>query len=195
MDYSSARTQVDSRRLMDDVDARVRSAVKRHLSLVWRILRRAGLSSSDADDASQDVFWVLSRRHHDVPERSERAFLVSTALRVASDRRRSKWNRSVLVPLDEELQGAAAAPDDQADARRGLARLDSALAKLDEAERAVLVLMDVEEFSKSEAALALGIPEGTAASRLRRARAALQAALELEAGPSRRADEVESEES
>jgi RNA polymerase sigma-70 factor (ECF subfamily) len=165
---------------MDEVDARVRSAVTRHLGLVWRILRRAGLSPSDADDASQDVFWVLSRRHRDVPERSERAFLVSTALRVASDRRRSKWNRSVLVPLDDEMVGGAASPDDQADARRGLERIDRALSTLDEAERNVLLLMDVEEFSKSEAASALGIPEGTAASRLRRARAALQLALETE---------------
>jgi RNA polymerase sigma-70 factor, ECF subfamily len=165
---------------MEDLDARVRSAVKRHLNLVWRILRRAGLSPSDADDASQDVFWVLSRRHLDVPEKSERAFLVSTALRVASDRRRSKWNRSVMVPLDDELEGGSSAPDEQADARRNLARLDRALSTLEEAERAVLLLMDVEEFSKSEAAACLGIPEGTAASRLRRARAALQAALETE---------------
>jgi RNA polymerase sigma-70 factor (ECF subfamily) len=163
---------------MDDVDARVRSAVTRHLGLVWRVLRRAGLSAADADEASQDVFWVLARRHSDVPERSERAFLVSTALRVASDRRRSKWNRSVLVPLDEAMVASASAPDALADARRGLERLDRALRRLDEPERAVLVLMDIEQFSKSEAAKALGIPEGTAASRLKRARAALMVALE-----------------
>jgi RNA polymerase sigma-70 factor (ECF subfamily) len=163
---------------MDDVDVRVRSAVARHLSLVWRVLRRSGLNPADADEASQDVFWVLARRHADVPEKSERAFLVATALRVASDRRRSKWNRSVLVPLDEDLSSGIASPDAQADARRGLERLDRALAHLDEPERTVLVLMDIEEFSKSEAAKALGIPEGTAASRLKRARAALQLALE-----------------
>jgi RNA polymerase sigma-70 factor (ECF subfamily) len=165
---------------MADVDVRVRAAVTRHLSLVWRILRRAGLSPSDADDASQDVFWVLSRRHSDVPERSERAFLVSTALRVASDRRRSKWSRSAWVQLDDEMTAGASAPDEQADARRNLERLDRAIGTLDDAEREVLLLMDVEEFSKSEAAQALGIPEGTAASRLRRARAALQAALDME---------------
>jgi RNA polymerase sigma-70 factor (ECF subfamily) len=104
---------------MDDVDTRVRSAVTRHLGLVWRVLRRSGLSPSDADDASQDVFLVLARRHADVPERSERAFLVSTALRVASDRRRSRYSRTVLVPLDEGMASVAAAPDAQADARRG----------------------------------------------------------------------------
>lgn len=177
MGFAPAGAEVHSVQLMDDVDARVRTAVSRHLGLVWRVLRRSGLSAADADDASQDVFWVLARRHADVPERSERAFLVSTALRVASDRRRSKWHRSVLVPLDEAMPGSAAAPDAQADARRGLERLDRALSQLDEPERSVLLLMDIEQFSKSEAAKALGIPEGTAASRLKRARALLLEAL------------------
>jgi len=180
MGYSPGAAEVHSVRLMDDVDARVRSAVKRHLGLVWRVLRRSGLSASDADDASQDVFWVLARRHADVPERSERAFLVSTALRVASDRRRSRYNRTQLVPLDEGMAGAASLPDARADARRQLERLDRAMAQLDESERSVLVLMDIEQFSKSEAAKALGIPEGTCASRLKRARAALLLALSNE---------------
>lgn len=164
---------------MDDVDTRVRAAVARYLGLVWRVLRRAGMSPADADDGSQDVFWVLARRHRDVPERSERAFLVSTALRVASDRRRSKWHRSSWSTLDESMEGAEVRPDEQADARRQLARLDEALQTLNDAERQVFVLMDVEEFSKSEAADALGIPEGTVASRLRRARLALNEALGL----------------
>ena len=62
--------------------------MQRHLELVWRMLRRMGLSPPDADEAAQDVFWVLARRLDDVPVRAEKSFLVSTALRVASDRRR-----------------------------------------------------------------------------------------------------------
>jgi RNA polymerase sigma-70 factor, ECF subfamily len=176
MDYSATSVEAPAR-LMDDVDNRVRSAVARHLGVVWRVLRRAGLNAADADDATQDVFWVLARRHEDVPERSERAFLVATAMRVASDRRRSKWQRSVVEPIDEALRGTAPEPDEQADARRQLNLLDRALDLVDEAERRVFLLMDVEEFSKREAAEALGIPEGTVASRLRRARVSLREAL------------------
>lgn len=163
---------------MSIVDQRVRSAIAAHLGLVWRVLRRAGLTEADSDDGAQDVFWVLTRRIADVPEHSERAFLVSTALRVASDRRRSKWNRSVVEPLDEAMEAQASAPDEQADAKRQLRLLDQALRTLDDAERSAFVLMDVEAFTKREAAEALGIPEGTVASRLRRARASVQAALQ-----------------
>lgn len=184
VDYSAPAAE--ARKLsMDDVDQRVRDAVARHLGLVWRVLRRAGLNAADADDASQDVFWVLVRRHRDVPERSERAFLVATAMRVASDRRRSKWYRTSTEQLDEAMSSSTAAPDEHADARRRLAALDVALTTLDDAERSVLVLMDIEEFTKRETAQALGIPEGTVASRLRRARLSLKEALLIDPGSER----------
>lgn len=159
-------------------DARLRAAVGDHLGLVWRVLRRTGLAAADAEDASQDVFWVLAQRLADVPERAQRSFLVSTALRVASDRKQSKWHRSVSAGLDVETRvSEAPLPDEAVEIRRASALLDEALATLDELERSVFVLAELEQMTRVEVAEVLGIPEGTVASRLRRAREALESAV------------------
>ncbi len=116
-------------------DPRCAPAVANHVALVWRVLRRTGLGPADAEDASQDVFWVLAQRFDDVPERAQRSFLVSTALRVASDRKLSKWHRSVTAGLDVEARVSdAPLPDEALELRRASALLDEALATLEEVE-------------------------------------------------------------
>lgn len=163
---------------MPSADPRLRAAVANHIALVWRVLRRTGLGAADAEDASQDVFWVLAQRFEDVPERAQRSFLVSTALRVASDRKHSKWHRSVSAGLDVEARVSdAPLPDEALDIRRAGALLDEALATLDELERSVFVLAELEQMTRVEVAAVLGVPEGTVASRLKRARASLEIAL------------------
>lgn len=156
--------------------ARVRNAVQRHLGLVWRVARRAGLGPQDAEDASQQAFLILSQRLHAVPPRAEASFLVSIVLRVASDLRNLKWNTCVERGLDVETQAASAAPLDEAlDRRRAHTLLLEMLDRLDEPERLAFVLVEIEQMSRSEAARSLRIPEGTVASRLRKARALLEA--------------------
>jgi RNA polymerase sigma-70 factor (ECF subfamily) len=159
-------------------DERLRAAVSAHLALVWRVLRRGGLGPADAEDASQDVFWVLAQRLGSVPERAQRSFLVSTALRVASDRRQSKWRRSVTGGLDSEACASEAPlPDEALDRRRAEALLDQALDTLEAPDRAVFILAELEQMTRAEVAQALEIPEGTVASRLRRARESFQVAV------------------
>ena len=161
---------------MPGADSRLRAAVNNHVALVWRVLRRTGLGPADAEDASQDVFWILAQRFDDVPERAQRSFLVSTALRVASDRKLSKWHRSVSAGLDVEARVSdAPLPDEALDIRRASALLDRALATLEEFERSVFVLAELEQMTRAEVAEVLGIPEGTVASRLKRARHSLEA--------------------
>jgi RNA polymerase sigma-70 factor (ECF subfamily) len=55
--------------------------------------------------------------------------------------------------------------------------MQQALAALSEADREVLLLVAWEDLSPAEAAYALGIPQGTARSRLHRARVALRPTL------------------
>jgi RNA polymerase sigma-70 factor (ECF subfamily) len=158
--------------------SRLRGAVGRHLALVWRVLRRAGLGPADAEDASQDVFWVLAQRIDDVPEKAERSFLVSTALRVALDCKRLKWHRSVQVSTDLETNpDHGPSPDRALELKRARGLLDEALASLSEAERAIFILAELEQMTRSEISEALRIPEGTVASRLARARQAFESAL------------------
>ncbi|MGC4069069.1 MAG: sigma-70 family RNA polymerase sigma factor [Polyangiaceae bacterium] len=157
----------------------MRAVVHRHMSLVWRVLRRSGLPSADADEVAQDVFWVFAQRAAEVPEYAERSFLVSVALRVASDRRRSKWNRRSTEPLEPESYPSHELLPDEALARdRNRALLDEALESLDTPHREVFVLFEIEQMTREEVAEVLGIPPGTVASRLRKAREEFRAAAE-----------------
>jgi len=162
-----------------DGDRRVRVAVGRYMPFLWRILRRSGLHPADSDEVAQDAFWVFAQRLSDVPEVAERAFLVSVAMRLASDRRRSKWNRRINEPFNPDTHATDALLPDEALARsRKRLLLDKALEALDEPHRAVFVLFELEQMTREEVAEALGIPPGTVASRIRRAREEFHAAAE-----------------
>jgi RNA polymerase sigma-70 factor, ECF subfamily len=159
-------------------NARIRGAVEHHLGLVWRVARRAGLGPEDAEDAAQHAFLILSQRLSDVPPRAEASFLVATVLRLAVDVRRLKWNRCVDGRLDPDEQVASSLPpDEEVDRRRALELLSAELEALDENERLPFILVEIEQLSRAEAAKILSIPEGTVASRLRKARASLEQAF------------------
>ncbi len=125
-------------------EARLRACVREHLGLVWRMLRRQGLGGADADDAAQRVFLVLSRRMHDVEPGRERAFLLRTAVHVASETRRAaRRRREVDDPAPELREAAAARPDAALERRQALERLDAILAGMEEPLRAVFVLYEI----------------------------------------------------
>ena len=78
----------------------------------------------------------------------------------------------------EELrESATGGASDPAEDVAGRLDLEAALAALPADERAVVLLVDAAGLSYAEAANALGVREGTVASRLHRARGALRAAL------------------
>jgi RNA polymerase sigma-70 factor (ECF subfamily) len=156
-------------------NARIRRAVERHLGLLWRVARRAGLGPEDAEDAAQNALLILSQRLGAVPPRAEASFLVSTVLRLAVDLRKRKWNTAVDGGADPDDEAAPSlAPDEEVDRRRALALLHTELEALDEDERLPFVLVEIEQLSRAEAAKILQVPEGTVASRLRKTRASLE---------------------
>ena len=69
------------------------------------------------------------------------------------------------------------APDETIERRQARQLLERALAELDDGKREVFVLHDLDETPIPEVARALAIPEGTAYTRLRAARAELTAAV------------------
>ena len=161
---------------------RLKQLYAEHHAVVWRVLRRSGLGAAQADDAAQQVFLVALKRLGDLIAGKERAFLCAAALVVARKVRLSR-NREDLVELVPE-QESSSRPDEQAEHRRNVRRLDAILSRLPDELRAIYVLQEIEGLSKREAALALAIPEGTAATRLRRAREKFDELLsaELERG-------------
>jgi len=151
--------------------ARLGAALSEHYALVWRSLRRFGVAESTVDDSAQHVFLTLAERLEDVDRGSERAFLIAVAVRVAANARRLV-ERSREVPLDD-LEGvleAGLTPEELLVQKQRRLVLDEALATLSLDQRVVFVLFELEGFSLPEIAESVGIPLGTATSRLRRAR-------------------------
>jgi RNA polymerase sigma-70 factor (ECF subfamily) len=145
--------------------------VRREFSFIWRLLRRLGLPAADADDATQQVFLVASRRIDAIKAGSERAFLFGTALRVASRMRKQNAQQvHVDISLVELHQDPGPHPDELAERGRARALLDEILASWAEDLRVTFVLYEVEELTMAEIAALLELPMGTVASRLRRAR-------------------------
>lgn len=154
------------------------SFVDRHLGFVWRVLRRLGLSSADADDATQQVFLVAARKGVR-RERTERAFLCVTAVKVAANARRSLKRRREVFPDSLDREGSPAAdPERHLELARARALLDELLQQLPPEQGRVLVLSQVEQMSLPAIAELEGIPVGTATSRLRLARRAFRELLQ-----------------
>jgi RNA polymerase sigma-70 factor (ECF subfamily) len=170
----TAPAGIDPRRLFDS-----------HLAFVWRNLRRLGVPESLVEDAAQDVFLVVHRRWDTwAPERSTvETWLFGIVLRVARNYRRAQQRRLawLLPSVDRKtIQEAPTLADGPAEilAQREAARLlERALDALDEAKRAIFLLVDAEQLSVPQAASALGINTNTAYWRLGKARRAFRRVL------------------
>jgi RNA polymerase sigma-70 factor (ECF subfamily) len=150
--------------------------VQRHEVAVHGFLaRRAGRQA--ADDLLGEV-WVrafAARGGYDPGHDDARPWLYGIARNVL----RAHWR----ARRDTDQQ-AAAEPvdpwgdvDDRLDSAAQARTLVSALRALPPAERDVLLLVAWEQLTPAEAAVVLGVPPGTARSRLHRARAALRPVL------------------
>jgi len=146
--------------------------VEQHADFVWRSLRRMGVTETQADDATQEVFIVTSQKLERVEPGRERAFLYGVAMNVAAHARRSRARSREVSETEETLAAVDKAPNPEmrlADAQ-ARALLDRVLETLPDELRAVFVLFELEEMPTAEIAALLEIPSGTVASRLRRAR-------------------------
>jgi RNA polymerase sigma-70 factor (ECF subfamily) len=160
-----------------DRDARITAIVRENHDFIWRLLRRLGLPQASADDATQQVFCIAARRVEDIAHGSERSFLFGTAVRVAADYRRSAKHRERPDQHMADRADLGPSPEDLADQRRARAVLDEVLGTMSIELRTVLVLFELEQMTKNEVAELLGIPPGTAASRLRLAREEFKACV------------------
>jgi RNA polymerase sigma-70 factor (ECF subfamily) len=168
------------------LDARERIRfVEEHFAYVWRVLRRMGLSPADADDVSQETFLVGLRKKDQIEEGRERAFLYRCALNQLAQFRASRSRKHEELQPDV-VDPQAASAEDLLDRKQAQNVLDLLLSRLSDEQRAVFVLYEIEELTLGEIAGLLGIPSGTVASRLRLARARVQAEVRPEfLGPSK----------
>ena len=132
---------------------------------------------SNADDLVQDCLERAVSRWSQRRDGDVRAWLFAILHNLAIDqfRRSAAQARHVSIDeTDEDHFGEAAVQEQKLMHRDVLNKL----ARLPEDQRAVLLLVAVEDLSYSDAAKVLGIPVGTVMSRLSRARERLQQLIE-----------------
>src|SRR5207249_2619573 len=143
--------------------------VRRHASMVWGVCCRL-LNHHDAEDAFQATFLVLVRKAADVPRQAVANWLYGvarqTAVRLRATAAKRGRRETQVVNMPEPTVAEVRDADLQFE-------LDEELSRLPDHYRGVIVLCDLEGMTRREAARQLGIPEGSVASRLTRARVML----------------------
>ena len=151
-----------------------------HAPFVARFVAKLGIAHGDIEDVVQEVFLTVHRMGGFEPGRaSATTWLAEIAVRIASTRRRSA-GRNRLVTDEDVLRAAVSqgrSPHEMAELRAELEQVARALDSLDLDQRAVFILFELEELTVVEIAAILGIPSGTASSRLRRGREMFQQAV------------------
>jgi len=153
---------------------------EQHADFVFRNLRRLGVPSADLADAMQEVFLTVHRALPEFEGRSSLATWLFTICRSVARDRRQRAHRRYEVADAARIEREPAPFADLAasvEQREKLALLEQLLETLDEEQRLVFVLFELESMTGNEIAQALDIPLGTVFSRLRLARAAFRAAL------------------
>ncbi|MFD7288497.1 RNA polymerase sigma factor [Streptomyces sp. NPDC059863] len=151
--------------------------VARHSTALHGYLARRAPQA--ADDLLAEV-WLqayTARGTYDSGRGAVRTWLFGVARNVlaAHWRRHSQDRRR--FPVDEEINDPWHAVDRRLDAVAVAPVIRRTLAQLPHVERELLLLVAWEQLTPAEAASVVGIPAGTARSRLHRARTRLRAAL------------------
>ncbi len=157
-------TETPPRALEGDHAARLARLIRKQFAFVWRLLRRIGITESEADAAAQEVFAAVGQRIGDIRPGSERSFLVSTTLHVAGRTRRNREEQA--APLSDNAL-ALEDLDPQQQAREVLGAL---LEQMPLELRLVFVLREIEQLEDAEIADVVGIPASTVVTRLSEAR-------------------------
>lgn len=152
-------------------DVHAADFARSYVEFAWRVARRLGLEPADAEDVAQRAMLVLARRGEAVAEGSERAFVFRTVSNLVSKVYRTR-RRKPEEPEEAagELVDLEHDPEALLEQRRAREALDAILQTLSDDLRAAFVLFEIEGLTQPEIALALDVPLGTVASRLRRAR-------------------------
>jgi len=145
---------------------------------VPRLRRYARALTGDrnsADDLVQDTLERALSRFHLWREGSDlRAWLFTIMHNIYVNQIRSRIRRQHEALETEPAAEAVRAPEPD---WLELRDLEAALARLPEEQRAVVLLVGLEQFTYEETARVLGVPTGTVMSRLSRARERLRLML------------------
>lgn len=150
-----------------------------YFGFVWRTAHRLGTPESNLDDVVQETFVIAYRRLPDFEGRSSlKTWLYGIVFNVVRAHRRelAAGNPPAVSgephPDPDGLPDESDGPHEHAAKREAARLVDQFLQTLNEDQRDVFVLSELEQLSAPELATVLGAPLNTIYSRLRLARAA-----------------------
>ena len=142
-----------------------------HAEFLWRTIRGLGASAADAEDLTHDVFLVAYRKSGAFEGRSSvRTWLCGIAVGLVRNHSRKNLRRQPDAPSSP----AAVSGSERSEAADLVSRC---LQDLDEQQRLLIVLADLEQMTALEIAEVLGHNINTIYARLRVAREAFEASL------------------
>jgi RNA polymerase sigma-70 factor (ECF subfamily) len=147
---------------------------------VSRWVRAMGGPRSDSEDLAQEIFVIVHRRLHDFDGQNLAGWLYQIARHRVRDFRRLLWVRQTFFrsePLSDRVVTLGASPADMAETYQKRDKLELLLNKLNESERAALVLFEIDGYSGEEIAHIQGVPINTVWARIHTARKKLRTFL------------------
>lgn len=175
-------------RLKQRDEAAFNAVVRLYQERVFRLLLRMLGDREEAEDVAQEVFITVFKSIDGFRGESKfSTWLYRVATNHSKNRikyldRRARGKRKELDELSEHdalesatmnSSGQIARPDEQAEANQMEIIVRAAIMELDDDQRMLVIMRDVENMSYDEIQSETGLPEGTVKSRLHRARLSL----------------------
>lgn len=143
---------------------------REHAGFVWRSLRRFGVPDHALEDLVHDTFMIARRRLPELDGRgAPTSWLFVIARNVAANSRRATI-RSETRAVHAPVAAAPLDPDVALERKQALATVAAFLGELDDDQREVFELVDIEGLRSTEVAELLGANLNVVYSRLRLAR-------------------------
>ena len=172
-----------------DADSRRRafeSLVLPHARASYKLARHLMGKDCEAKDVVQEALLCAFKAFDSFEDRNPVAWLQTIVRNVAYNALRKNKRARQSVAFDEELHGNCEAwgsdsfplPDEALSEHSQACRVREAIGRLPLEYREVIVLRELNDLSYREIAAVLGVPEGTAMSRLSRGRECLRLLLE-----------------
>ncbi|GIH79909.1 RNA polymerase sigma factor [Planobispora longispora] len=152
-----------------------------HFAEIHRYIARR-LDTQTADDLAADTFLIAfrDRERFDPSRGGIRPWLYGIATNLLARHRRDevrRWKALSRTAAGDDQESPEGAVTAKVSAQQVTGSLAGALAGLAKRDRDVVLLLALGDLSHAEVAAALGVPYGTVASRLNRARKQLREAL------------------
>lgn len=142
--------------------------VERLLPVVVARARRLGGRRVDPEDAAQDALWQIMNHVAELRDPSAfRSWAFQITRRVVDKHRRRAWLTRWVGPPQDEIEDWSQVPGRTVEQRERARLVQRILERIPRDQVEVLLLVKVEGHTLPETAALVGVPVGTATSRLR----------------------------